>query len=104
MVLGNYQINIDFSFVIDKFSNKILTGEFNYEKIEENFEEDIISKAFTMILLLGLMLFGTVTLINLLVGVVISDINKLQKDVLQRVKYKSCSSKYKIKGLNFPTF
>ena len=38
-----------------------------------------------MILLLGLMLFGTITIINLLVGVVISDVNKLQKDVLKRV-------------------
>ena len=38
-----------------------------------------------MVLMLGLMLFGTVTIINLLVGLVVSDVNKLQKDVLKRV-------------------
>ena len=48
-------------------------------------EGDEISKGFTLILLFGLMLFGTTTIINLLVGVVISDVNKLQKDVLKRV-------------------
>ena len=43
-----------------------------------------------MVLMLGLMLFGTVTIINLLVGLVISDVRKLQEDVLKRV----CSLKF----------
>ena len=62
-----------------------LSGEFNYNDMEADFENDVISKGFTLFLLLGLMLFGTITLINLLVGVVISDVHKLHKDSLKRV-------------------
>ena len=65
--------------------SQIFSGEFDYDGIEGNFKNDIYSKGFTMVLLLGLMLFGTITIINLLVGVVISDVNKLQKDSLKRV-------------------
>ena len=47
-----------------------------------------INKAFVMILLLGLILLGSITMINLFVAVVLSDVQSLEKDVYQQVRNK----------------
>ena len=60
-------------------------GEYNYDDIAGAFEGDNISKLFTMILLLGVILLGSITMINLFVAVVVSDVAQLQKDVFKRV-------------------
>ena len=60
----------------------MLLGEFDYGDLEDGFkEDDWISKFFTIGLIVGLMIFGTITMINLFVGVVVSDIGKLQSKV-----------------------
>ena len=70
-------------------------GEYNYADIDQNwfnptkFNQDdhdyYINKTFAMILLLGLILLGSITMINLFVAVVLSDVQSLEKDVYQQV-------------------
>ena len=60
-------------------------GEYNYDEIADDFGDDDISKFFTMLLLLGVILLGSITMINLFVAVVVSDVAQLQKDVFKRV-------------------
>ena len=67
-----------------KCSIKTLTmalGEYNFDDFYNNFQEDSVSRVFALILLLMLILFGTVTMVNLFIAVIISDINKLERDV-----------------------
>ena len=62
-------------------------GEYEYsDTIADNFHDDQISKGFTVILLLGLILLGSITMINLLVAVVVSDVTAIKKDVFRKVK------------------
>ena len=64
-------------------------GEYEYsDSIANNFKNDPtgISKGFAALLFLGLILFGSITMINLLVAVVISDVSALKKDVFRKVK------------------
>ena len=63
--------------------------EYGFADIDEKwFSEDPhgINKAFVMILLLGLILLGSITMINLFVAVVLSDVQSLEKDVYQQVR------------------
>ena len=72
----------------------MLLGEFNYDYYvndETGFKpEDGVSKAFTLVLLVCLIIFGSITMVNLFVGVVVSDIGALQSRVDFEVE-----SKYK---------
>ena len=64
----------------------MVLGEFGYSDIDDSFpEDDWISKVFTMILLMFMIFFGSVAMINLFVGVVVSDVNQLHNDVLKTV-------------------
>ena len=65
----------------------MVLGEFEYADMEKRFDEagDKVSYFFTMVLLLAMILFGTITMINLFVGVVVSDVNQLHNDVLKTV-------------------
>jgi len=56
-------------------------GEFNFEDFYNNFKEDSTSRGFAMILLVLLILFGTITMVNLFIAVIISDITQLREDV-----------------------
>ena len=67
-----------------KSSIKTLTmalGEYNFEDMYNIFKEDSISRGFAMILLVLLILFGTITMVNLFIAVIISDITQLREDV-----------------------
>ena len=60
----------------------MLLGEFEYDTLETGFRsEDGTSKFFTLVLLVALIIFGSITMLNLFVGVVVSDIGKLQSKV-----------------------
>ena len=64
----------------------MLLGEFDYAyydgDVETGFKsEDRVSKFFTLILLVLLIIFGCITMLNLFVGVVVSDIGALQSRV-----------------------
>ena len=68
-------------------------GEFNFEDIYNAFTdevdqadnrtvtEDVISRNFAMILLILLILFGTVTMVNLFIASIMSDLQKLNSEV-----------------------
>ena len=63
----------------------MMLGEFefdSFDNMETGFRpDDEVSKYFTLFLLLGLMIFGTITMLNLFVGVLVSDIAALQSRV-----------------------
>merc|ERR1712121_74625 len=56
-------------------------GEFNFEDFYNSFEEDGASRGFGTVLLVLLILFGTITMVNLFIAVIISDITQLREDV-----------------------
>jgi len=56
-------------------------GEFNFEDFYNTFKEDSTSRGFAMVLLVLLILFGTITMVNLFIAVTISDISQLREDV-----------------------
>ena len=56
-------------------------GEFNVEDLCNTFKEDTVSSGFAMALLILLILFGTITMVNLFIALIISDIQKLRTDV-----------------------
>ena len=68
----------------------MLLGEFEYDTLETGFrDEDGTSKFFTLVLLVALVIFGSITMLNLFVGVVVSDIGALQSRVDFEVDFKS---------------
>ena len=68
----------------------MLLGEFEYDTLETGFrDEDGTSKFFTLVLLVALIIFGSITMLNLFVGVVVSDIGALQSRVDFEVDFKS---------------
>ena len=68
----------------------MLLGEFEYDALETGFRpEDGTSKFFTLVLLVALIIFGSITMLNLFVGVVVSDIGALQSRVDFEVDFKS---------------
>ena len=56
-------------------------GEFNFEDMYNTFQEDTTSRGFAMVLLVLLILFGTITMVNLFIAVIITDIQQLREDV-----------------------
>ena len=58
----------------------IILGEFEFEDLWTNLEnsESGITLLFTMLLLVGLVVFGTVIMVNLIVAIIISDIKWLK--------------------------
>merc|ERR1712183_582090 len=56
-------------------------GEFNFQDMYNAFAEDVISRNFAMILLILLILFGTVTMVNLFIASIMSDLEKLTREV-----------------------
>jgi len=59
-------------------------GEFNFGDLYEAFGADVVSRGFAMILLLLLIVLGTITMVNLFVVVIISDLSKLQQEVFHQ--------------------
>ena len=56
-------------------------GEFNFDDFYNTFKEDSTSRGFAMLLLVLLILFGTITMVNLFIAVIISNISQLRGDV-----------------------
>ena len=56
-------------------------GEFQFEDLYNSFVDHKTSRTFAMFVLVSLILFGTITMINLFTAVIISDLNNLEKDV-----------------------
>ena len=59
----------------------MVLGEFNFGDMYDTFKDDTISRGFAMGFLLFMIILGTITMINLFIAVIISDVDKLQKDV-----------------------
>ena len=62
-------------------------GEFDFSTYAEMFPRDVspIRRAFAMILLVGLILFVSLTIYNLFIAVVISDVKDLKDEVFIQV-------------------
>jgi len=56
-------------------------GEFNFEDFYNIFKEDQTSRVFALVLLVLLILFGSITMVNLFIVIIISDITQLREDV-----------------------
>merc|ERR1712209_333344 len=61
-------------------------GEFNFGDLYEAFGADVVSRGFAMFLLLLLIVLGTITMVNLFVVVIISDLSKLCPAACQGLK------------------
>merc|ERR1711953_1123036 len=73
----------------------IMLGEFDFDQVYNGFQTeggegvDKTSRSFAMILLILLILFGTVTMVNLFIAAIMSDLEQLKRDcLLERVRLK----------------
>ena len=66
----------------------IMLGEFDFDQLYNGFQTeggegvDKTSRSFAMILLILLILFGTVTMVNLFIAAIMSDLEQLKRDVV----------------------
>lgn len=61
-------------------------GEYEFDETNETFNNNTISKFFVMSLLTFLIIFGSLTIYNLFVAVVITDVSELQASVFLQVR------------------
>ena len=71
----------------DKFDNPgksllqiivMILGEFEFNDLyQDSYKEDLLTLVFTMILLIGLIIFGSLIMANLIVAIIVSDVNML---------------------------
>ena len=59
----------------------MMLGEFNFGDLYQAFGRDWVSRGFAMFLLLVMIILGTITMVNLFVVVIISDLSDLQTEV-----------------------
>ena len=62
----------------------MVLGEFNFGDMYAAFGSDTVSRGFAMVLLLLMIIIGTITMVNLFIVVVISDLTKLQEEVFHQ--------------------
>jgi hypothetical protein len=62
----------------------MMLGEFNFGDMYEEFGTDTVSRGFAMFLLLLMIVLGTITMINLFIVVIISDLDKLREEVFHQ--------------------
>ena len=62
----------------------MMLGEFNFGDLYQAFGRDWVSRGFAMFLLLVMIILGTITMVNLFVVVIISDLSDLQTEVYLR--------------------
>jgi len=71
----------------------MVLGEFNFGDMNESFGDDTISRGFAMALLLLMIILGTISMINLFIAVIVSDLAKLREEVfLQSLVNRATSS------------
>lgn len=64
----------------------MILGEFEFDQLyKESSDEDSLTLIFTMTLLIGLIVFGSLIMINLIVAIIVSDIHSLAKAAKQQV-------------------
>ena len=65
-------------------------GEFDFNDLYDAHGNDTYSRLFTMLLLVGLAIMGSLVLVNLIVALIVSDIGELQKNAeLQKLLNKA---------------
>ena len=79
----------------DKFDNPgksllqiivMILGEFEFTDLyQESYNEDMLTLVFTMILLIGLIIFGSLIMANLIVAIIVSDVNTLAMAAKEQV-------------------
>ena len=64
----------------------MILGEFEFDTLyQESSDEDPLTLIFTMTLLIGLIIFGSLIMINLIIAIIVSDINSLARTAKQQV-------------------
>ena len=64
----------------------MILGEFEFDTLyQESSDEDSLTLIFTMTLLIGLIVFGSLIMINLIIAIIVSDIHSLAKVAKQQV-------------------
>ena len=64
----------------------MILGEFEFDTLyQESSDEDSLTLIFTMTLLIGLIVFGSLIMINLIIAIIVSDIQSLAKAAKQQV-------------------
>lgn len=71
----------------------MILGEFEFDTLyDSSNEEDTLTLFFTMILLIGLIIFGSLIMINLIIAIIVSDVNSLTSAAKQQVLINKVSS------------
>ena len=64
----------------------MILGEFEFNDLyQESYNEDMLTLVFTMILLIGLIIFGSLIMANLIVAIIVSDVNTLAMAAKEQV-------------------
>ena len=64
----------------------MILGEFEFNDLyQDSYKEDLLTLVFTMILLIGLIIFGSLIMANLIVAIIVSDVNMLSKAAKEQV-------------------
>ena len=94
----------------DKFDNPgksllqiivMILGEFEFNDLyQDSYKEDLLTLVFTMILLIGLIIFGSLIMANLIVAIIVSDVNMLSKAAKEQVLINKVLVKYSQYKLN----
>ena len=64
----------------------MILGEFEFDDLYTNSNnEDTLTLVFTMTLLIGLIIFGSLIMINLIIAIIVSDVNSLATAAKQQV-------------------
>lgn len=62
----------------------MILGEFEFDSVYDD-SEDFVTLTFTMILLVGLIIFGSLIMINLIIAFIVSDVNSLANAAKRQV-------------------
>ena len=64
----------------------MILGEFEFDDLyDKSHKEDTLTLVFTMCLLIGLIIFGSLIMINLIVAIIVSDVRSLATAAKQQV-------------------
>ena len=79
----------------------MILGEFEFDTLYyDSKNEDILTLVFTMTLLIGLIIFGSLIMINLIVAIIVSDVNSLATAAKQQVLVNKVRKEYESMHVN----
>jgi len=76
----------------------MILGEFEFDSVYDD-SEDFVTLTFTMILLVGLIIFGSLIMINLIIAFIVSDVNSLANAAKRQVLINKANHAVEVSGL-----